>query len=53
MKNLSSFFKILNKKINKYDKLATNPFTHPKRIVVIWVEDNDIQNFDTTKYENN
>ena len=39
MKKISSFFKILNNKINKYDKLATNPFTKPQRIVIVWIED--------------
>ena len=35
---VSTFFKILNKKIEKYDKLATNPFTTPQPIVIVWVE---------------
>lgn len=34
------FFKILNSKINKYDKLASNPFEN-KRLVVVWVEEPD------------
>ncbi len=46
----STFFKILNKKIEKYDKMATNPFTVPQPIVLIWVEEekND-NNSDTNK----
>lgn len=36
---VSTFFKILNKKIEKYDRLATNPFTNPQPIVLVWVED--------------
>ena len=36
---INSFFKILNKKINMYDKLATNPFTDKKRMIIVWVED--------------
>ena len=36
---VSSFFKILNKKIEKYDKIASNPFLKPQPIVLIWVED--------------
>ena len=36
---ISTFFKILNRKIEKYDKKATNPFTVPQPIVLIWVED--------------
>lgn len=35
---VSTFFKILNKKIEKYDKIATNPFTQPQPIVLVWVE---------------
>ena len=35
---VSSFFKILNKKIEKYDKIASNPFLKPQSIVLIWVE---------------
>ena len=34
-----NFFKILNKKIEKYDKMATNPFTIPQPVVLIWIED--------------
>lgn len=36
---ISSFFKILNRKINKYDKMAQNPFMQPQSIVVVWVEE--------------
>lgn len=36
---VSTFFKILNKKIEQYDKMATNPFTNPCPIILIWVED--------------
>ena len=36
---VSNFFKILNKKIEKYDKKATNPFVFPQPIVLIWVEE--------------
>jgi hypothetical protein len=36
---ISSFFKILNRKIEKYNKMATNPFTQPQPIILIWVED--------------
>lgn len=37
---VSTFFKILNKKIEKYDKIATNPFTTPQPVILIWVENN-------------
>lgn len=40
----STFFKILNKKIEKYDKMATNPFTAPQPIVLIWVEEDSNDN---------
>ena len=36
---ISSFFKILNRKINQYDKAATNPFTDPRNFIIVWVED--------------
>ena len=39
---LNSFFKILNRKINKYDKIAHNPFTDMNRVIVVWVEDCEI-----------
>ena len=43
---INKFFKILNKKIEKYDKAAANPFkqTHIP-ITLVWVEDfkNDIR----------
>ncbi len=35
----STFFKILNRKIEKYDKMASNPFMEPHPIILIWVED--------------
>ena len=38
---INSFFKILNRKINRYDKLATNPFTDTKRMIIVWVEESD------------
>ena len=36
---LSPFFKLLKRKIDMYDKAATNPFTNPQKIVIVWVED--------------
>lgn len=36
---VSTFFKILNRKIEKYDRLATNPFTNPQPIVLVWVDE--------------
>ena len=45
--NIPTFFRFLNKKIEKYNKIATNPFTVPQPIVLIWVEDNN-----TIKYFN-
>ena len=38
---VSTFFKILNKKIEKYDKISSNPFSMPQPIVLIWVDDNN------------
>lgn len=43
---ISSFFKILNRKIEKYDNMTSNPFEIPQPIVLIWVE--DIQNGENT-----
>lgn len=36
-----NFFKTLNKKINKFDKLApkTNPFAMPTQITLVWVDE--------------
>ena len=35
-----SFFKLLKRKIKKYDKAATNPFgTTPLSITLVWVEE--------------
>ena len=37
------FLKLLNKKVEKYDRLAhTNPFTMPmKNYTIVWIEDSD------------
>ena len=44
------FLKLLNKKIKKYEKLAqTNPFTLPRHITVVWVEDFPYINPNTEK----
>jgi len=40
---VAKFFKILNKKIEKYDKMATNPFFIPQPIILIWVEDEPVE----------
>ena len=37
--NIPTFFRFLNMKIEKYHKMATNPFLEPQPIVLIWVED--------------
>lgn len=47
--SLSKFFKILNKKINRYNELTqnsyyTNPFAVNKRITISWVEDTKEEN---------
>lgn len=39
---VKSFFKLLNRKINKYDKAVSNPFeATPLTITLIWVEENN------------
>ena len=41
---ISNFFKILNRKIEKYNKIATNPFTTPQPVILIWIEDSGTEN---------
>ena len=41
---INSFFKLLNRKINTYDKLATNPFTDTRRMIIVWVEESGNSN---------
>lgn len=36
---IASFFKILNRKIDKYDKLTSNPFSVCRPITLVWIED--------------
>ena len=39
---LKSFFKLVNRKINKYDKAASNPFEAiPLTITLVWVEEDN------------
>lgn len=38
---INSFFKILNRKISKYDKIASNPFCRDKKVVIVWIEETD------------
>ncbi len=41
---IKSFFKLLNKKINKYDKATSNPFeVAPITITLVWVENESQQ----------
>ena len=49
---LNSFFKLLNRKINMYDKLATNPFTDSKRLIVVWVEEIEDNNLNSCIIDN-
>ncbi len=43
---VSAFFKILNRKIEKYNKMASNPFTEPQSVVIVWIEeDNNTEDF--------
>ena len=48
---ISSFFKILKRKINKYDKITSNPFLNNKQVIIIWVEDNEEKS--STIFESN
>ena len=36
---VTTFFKILNKKIEEYDKKYSNFYEKPQPIILIWVED--------------
>ena len=46
---MKSFFKLLNRKIKKYDKAVSNPFEPiPLTITLVWVEDNSV-NFEDIK----
>ena len=35
---VSTFFNILNKKIEKYDKMTINPFEVSHPVVLIWID---------------
>ena len=37
--NIPAFFRFLNRKIEKYDKTAVNPFLDSGSFIIIWVED--------------
>ena len=40
---IKSFFKLLNKKINKYDKAVSNPFEAALiTITLVWVENEQV-----------
>lgn len=44
---IKSFFKLLNKKIHKYDKAVSNPFKSvPLPITLVWVEEYDFKKND-------
>ena len=47
---VTSFFKLLNRKINKYDKAISNPFeTPPLPIVIVWVEESENKIYESKK----
>ena len=36
----NKFFRVLNKKIEKYDKMASNPFFKARvPVTIVWIED--------------
>jgi hypothetical protein len=39
---LINFFKILHKKVNKYDSMASNPFKIPQPITLVWVDKDEV-----------
>ncbi len=45
---VKSFFKLVNRKINKYDRAASNPFeAAPIKITLVWVEEETDNKLDT------
>ncbi len=48
---IPTFFRFLNNKIEKYNKLASNPFTTPQQITIIWVEDSEEDKDEKPCYE--
>ena len=46
---VTSFFKILNRKINKYDKMAQNPFATKQKLIIVWVEEEPLFDSNPTK----
>ena len=38
---INSFFKILSRKVNKYDKITSNPFCKDRKMIIIWIEESD------------
>lgn len=50
---VKSFFKLLNRKIKKYDKAVTNPFEAiPLSITLVWVEEENREK-DSERYNLN
>lgn len=47
---VSTFFKILNRKIEQYEKKVSNPFMKPQHVIIVWVE--DCENNNTLKNKN-
>ncbi len=47
--NINSFFKVLNKKINNYDKIAINPFIDKNKMVIVWIEECNYDNLSNDK----
>ena len=41
--NIPTFFRYLNIKIEKYHKMATNPFLENHPLIIIWVEENNTE----------
>lgn len=37
----ANFFKILNRKIEKYERMTKNPFNISRPVVIIWVEEDN------------
>ena len=49
---IKSFFKLVNRKINKYDKAASNPFEAiPFTITLVWVDEEEKQPGGNNQYD--
>ena len=41
---VSKFFKILNRKIERYNNMVSNPFEMPQSFILVWIEEESKKN---------